>query len=221
MQKNRLLTMILLTLTLLFAFAGFNSALAQDEDTVSVVSVQVDPDPSNPVVFSVPVNLSITGDPNVTNDYIQGASLGHYFDPGTYLTIDSVTLTGGLAENPDFPQANAVDDSNLGVIGFVQFSPTKWIAPDQSGLIGTLWFTLEAGAPDHIVNIDSGFFPPAGNFILTNAGGQTVLPEFNAGTITVGSPAAAELAVSPVALSFNATEGGANPASQSFNISNA
>lgn len=189
-------------------------------DTVKIVSVQVDADPVNPVKFGVPVNLVVTGDPGNVNHQISAATLGHYFDPGDYVTIDSVRLTGGLADNPIYFGCFHDNSINLGVIGFILYF-NAYIIPGESGLLGTMWFTLDAGAPDHIIEIDSGFFPDAGEYVLTNGNGFNIVPEFVGGTITVGTGVAAELVVSPTALTFDATEGGADPASQSFNISNA
>jgi|GEM_PF-121387 len=194
---------------------------AQNEDTVKIVSIQVDPDPVNPVKFGLPVNLVVTGNPGNMDDQISAASLGHYFDPGDYVTIDSVRLTGGLAWGNIAWNGSYHDDAqNLGVIGFVLMYP-NYILPGESGLLGTLWFTLDANAPDHVIEIDSGYFPPAGDYILTNGNGVSIYPEFVAGTITVGTGISSELVVSPTALTFEATVGGTDPSPQSFNISNA
>ncbi len=53
------------------------------------------------------------------------------------------------------------------------------------GVVATLEFTLAAGAPDQIITIDSGFFAPAGDFILTKSDGNSLYPQFASGTITV------------------------------------
>ncbi|NIP43533.1 MAG: hypothetical protein GWN61_17265, partial [candidate division Zixibacteria bacterium] len=49
----------------------------------------------------------------------------------------------------------------------------------------TLWFTVEAGAPPQTIPIDSGFFPPAGYFILTLSDGYSYTPSFFPGSITI------------------------------------
>ncbi len=192
---------------------------AQLDDTVKVISIEVDADPVNPVKFGLPIHLSVNGDPGNTNDHISAATLPHFFDPGDYVTIDSVRLTGGLAENPIFFGCFHEDADNLGVIGFIMYF-TDYIIPGESGLLGTLWFTLDANAPDHVIDIDSGYYPDAGEFILTNANGVTVYPAFEAGTITVNAAQAPALEVTPLSLTFDATVGGGDPASQSFDIAN-
>ncbi|MBD3217650.1 MAG: hypothetical protein GF310_05185 [candidate division Zixibacteria bacterium] len=192
---------------------------AQLDDTVKVVSIEVDADPVNPVKFGLPINLSVNGDPGNTDDHISAATLPHFFDPGDHVTIDSVRLTGGLADNPIFFGCFHNDEDNLGVIGFIMYF-TDYIIPGESGLIGTLWFTLDANAPDHVIDIDSGYYPDAGEFILTNANGVTVYPAFEAGTITVNAAQVPALEVTPLSLTFDATVGGSDPASQSFDVSN-
>ena len=214
MQKNRLLTTALLTLTLAFSLVNFNSAFAQSPDTVFISSVQVDPDPVNPVAFAVPVNL-------YADDTLNAGSLGHYYDSDD-IRIDSISYTGGVAAGT-IPYPVVDTANNLAAIGFVYFPGFPGAEPvyPGHGLLATMWFTLEAGAPDQVINIDSGYFPPAGDYILTGSDGVSRFPHFVAGTITVGSPAPPELAVSPTSLTFDATVGGGNPAPQSFDISNA
>jgi len=130
---------------------------------------------------------------------------------------------GGVAENTAH---NAVTNSaeKYGLISFIYFPfiPTHVPVYPGEGLLATMWFTLAAGAPDQIITIDSGFVPPAGDFVLVDEGGSNILPGFYSGTITIGTGgASAVLNVDPLALTYNATLGDPNPASQSFNVTNA
>ncbi len=220
-MNNRLFPKSLVfALSLLLAFSVALSSQANAQDAiVSVISTQVDPDPVNPIQVGVPIWL-------VNTIQINAASLGFYYDRDNpaidpYVVIDSVTLTGGTAEHT-FPKVSANDTTHLGVLGFLYYPDIPTIEPVVPGdsLLGTLWFTVSAGAPDLIIPIDSGWFPPAGDFVLTDQDANSVHPAFNAGTLTIGSPAAADLDVTPDTLTFNATEGGSNPAAQSFNIAN-
>lgn len=212
MSSKRFLATFLLTLTLLIMFVGVSPVLAQDNDTIYIGNVQVDPDPSNPVVFSVPVTVHFV-------NTIAGSSLGHYYDSDD-VTIDSITFTGGIVPAGAFNQSQAVPANNLAVVGWVAFSAAGWISP-QNGLIANMWFTLNAGAPDQVITIDSGYFPPAGDYVLTKSDGQSTFPDFVGGTITVGAGAPqAELIVDPTTLTFDATQGGANPTSKTFDITN-
>ncbi len=206
MQNKRFLLTTLLTLILLFAFANMSPAFGQ-ADSIIVGDVQVDPE-ATPVVFSVPVNIHNT----IT---VNAASLGLYYDSGD-ITIDSIKLGPSI----DLINNSFVDaDSMLAAIGLIWFPGFTQLAPGDY-LLANLWFTLDANAPDQIITIDSGFFPPAGNFILTDATGNSVTPAYVAGTITVGNPTQASLGVDPTELTFNATAGGSNPASQSFDLTN-
>jgi hypothetical protein len=210
MNSRRFLTTFILTLTLLIAFVGVNPAWAQEKDTIYVGNVQVDPDPVNPVVFSVPVDIHAA----VT---INAASLGHYYDSDD-ITIDSISLVGGVASGT-IPY-NVVDPANhLAAVGFVYFPGLPGGAPVSpgDGLLATMWFTLAAGAPDQVINIDSGYFPPSGDYVLTASDGSSRFPEFFPGTITVGQGAQPDLVVTPSSLQFTAVEG-ENPGPQNLNI---
>ncbi|MBD3217750.1 MAG: T9SS type A sorting domain-containing protein, partial [candidate division Zixibacteria bacterium] len=181
-------------------------------DTVRVESVNVISSPTDPVVFDVEVSLY-----NI--DSISAGSLGFYYNSGD-ITIDSVSLDGGGAENMTINQSDAKPADMLAIVGFVGFSPAEWI-PSGDSLLATLYFTLAANAPDQVINIDSGFFPPAGQFILTNSSGTSVSPAFKAGTITVTSetePPA--LSVTPNSLLFEGEEGGVNNVVQNIYIDN-
>jgi Carboxypeptidase regulatory-like domain/Viral BACON domain len=210
MRTKRFLLMSFLALFLVLSFSFANFAQAQLPDTVYVESIQIDPHPTDPVVFSLRTYLFAT-------QPFSAASLGLFYDSDD-IDIDSIVLTGGGAEG-SISQSQLKPDSNLAVVGWFGFPGMHTPFPASDSLMATLWFTLAASAPDQVINIDSGFFPPAGNFVLTNVTGNSVFPAYKPGTITVGSaPPDAELVVDPLALTFNATEGGANPANQSFSI---
>jgi len=211
---------LFLTLSLLFAFSLLLSAEARADATVTVVPTQVDPSPTDAVQVGVPVRL-------VNDVTLNAGSLGFYYARGdasvdSYLTIDSVSLAGGGAEN-SLSQCSVDPSNHLGVLGFIYFPglPGATPVPPGDSLLGTIWFTVAAGAPDAVIPIDSGYFPPAGEFVFSDAGGLSVFPEFVSGTLTIGEPAPqADLDVSPDTLTFNAQEGGSNPSAQSFSIEN-
>jgi hypothetical protein len=204
-------------LLLLFFILIFNvSLLAQYDDpgipdTVRVDSIQIDPGPA-PVVFSVEVTA-------FTDEYISAASLGFYYDSDD-IDIDSITLDGGAAEDQE-DQSQVKPDSNLAIIGFYWSGIGSPMVPGDS-LIANFWFTLDANAPDQTINIDSGFFPPAGDFILTPLSGISLKPQFKAGKIVVGAgtPPQPEIDLNPTSFTFNGTVGGANPNPQVLNIVN-
>ncbi|NIX54885.1 MAG: T9SS type A sorting domain-containing protein, partial [candidate division Zixibacteria bacterium] len=149
-------------------------------DTVRVESVTVITSPTDPVVFDVPVTL-------FTTDSVSAASLGLYYNSND-IVIDSISLSEGVASGT--VPYNVIDpDNNLAAIGFTYFPGIPGAHPvyPGDGLLARLWFTLSVGAPEQVIEIDSGFFPPAGDFILTSYAGFTIHPEFKGGTITVTS----------------------------------
>jgi hypothetical protein len=218
MQNKLFPTSLLFTLSLLLAFSVVLSSQANAQNVaISVVSTQVDPDPVNPVQVGVPIWMS-------TDVQLNAGSPGFYYAKGDasvnpYLIIDSVSLAGGMAENA-LPQVSVDTANHLGVIGFIYFPGVSQPVSPGDSLFGTLWFTVSAGAPDLVIPIDSGWFPPAGDFVLTDEFGGSVYPTFTAGTLTIGSPAAADLDVTPDTLTFDATMGGSNPVGKSFFITN-
>jgi hypothetical protein len=196
-----------------------SAVFAQDPgipDTVRVDSIQIDADPVNPVVFSVRTEL-------FNDELLNAGSLGLYYNSDD-IVIDSISLIGGCAEHT-FTQCQDSALLHLAVIGFFYypgFPGQEQVQPGDS-LLATLWFTLAAGAEDQTIDIDSGFFPPAGDFILTKADGSSLAPQFKKGKIVVGegTPPQPIIALSPTSFSFNAIIGEPNPPTQALNITNA
>jgi hypothetical protein len=205
-------------LLLLFLILLFNAPLLGQfddpgiPDTVRVDSVQVDPGPV-PVVFSVEVTL-------FNDEQLAAASLGFYYDSDD-VEIDSVSLVGGAAEHlPNLSFASP--DSNLAAVGFYWPGPFFDYVSAGDSLLATLWFTLEANAPDQTINIDSGFFPPAGDFIITPSTGISLKPQFKPGKIVIGegTPPQPEISLNPTSFAFNAEVGESNPTPLVLNIVN-
>lgn len=184
-------------------------------DTVRVDSVQVDPLPSSTVTFGVQVTL-------YNDEQINAASLGLYAISDV-LTVDSVSLTGGTAENC-LDQSLVDNTIGLGVIGFVYMPGIPGVEPVIPGdsLLATIWYTLAAGAEDQTIPIDSGFFPPAGEFILSTSGGLSLTPQFKAGKIVIGegTPPQPTIGFNPASFTFNGIIGEPDPPTQALNIIN-
>jgi hypothetical protein len=186
-------------------------------DTIRIISTTVVPSPTEDVTFGMRIEL-------FNPAQINAASLGFYYDKDNpavdpYLVIDSVTLTGGAAENC-LPQVS-IDTLNYlyGVVGFIYFPGISLPVVPGDSLLGTLWFTLAAGAADQVIPVDSGWFPPAGDFVLADADGHSVVPYVIPGEITIGSaPPEVELVVEPDTLFFIGTLGSPNPDPQTFDI---
>nr|NIT55251.1 hypothetical protein [Fodinibius sp.]NIW43588.1 hypothetical protein [Gammaproteobacteria bacterium]NIY23835.1 hypothetical protein [Fodinibius sp.] len=147
-------------------------------DTIEVVSVQVDPSPTEDIVFSVPVHI-------VNDEDISALSLGFYYDSDD-IEMDSISLTGGVASG-FYNKSQVYPSQNLGIIGFHPlYAGATPISPGE-GLLASMWFTLPAGVSDQTISIDSGFASPAAFFIISTSSGSPFKPYFESGaTITVG-----------------------------------
>lgn len=205
----------LLILAIILLFSPLIRAQVPDPgnpDTVRVITTQVDPLPSSPVVFNVPVTL-------YNDEMVAGGSLGLYYNSDD-ITIDSISLVGGGAEG--MADQSLINPSiKLAAIGMVWFPGLQQIIPGDS-LLANLWFTLAAGAPDQTITIDSGYFPPAGEFILTLDDGNSIVPQFKGGEIIVGlgTPPEPIIGLNPTSFTFSGVVGGATPQSQVLNITN-
>ena len=185
-----------------------------ERDSVIVTTVNVNSSATDSVVFNVPVNIHAT-------QIINGGSLGLYYDSDD-ITIDSISLVGGLAQNTTNSSIVA-PESNLAHLGFLilPIFPNQEPVEPGDGLLANLWFTLDAGAPDQTINLDSGFVPPAGDFILVDAEGSSVIPGFRPGQIIVTSSVEPPvLTVDPMTLEFEGTVGEVNNVTQNVNITN-
>ncbi|MBD3217026.1 MAG: hypothetical protein GF310_02030 [candidate division Zixibacteria bacterium] len=147
-------------------------------DTVDVMNVEVVSDPGESIQFSVPVNIFF-------DETLVGLSLGFYYDSDD-ITIDSISTQGSLLDVMGVKN-NVHPENNLAVIGYLSPHPGMYFLSPADSLLSTLWFTLEAGAPAQEIHIDSGFFPPAGDFILSDDNGESIVPYYTRATITVTS----------------------------------
>ena len=213
MQRKALLYLLLILAFLLFS----KPILAQDPgepDTVRVGSIQVDPQ-ATPVTFMIPVTL-------FNDEELHAGSFGLFYDSED-ITIDSIIMSGGVAYSSN-PKGQPHADSLYLFVGFVHLpiiSGSQPVPPGD-GLLAELWFTLDANAPDQTIIIDSGFVPPAVDFIVTLQDGTSITPQYIAGVITVGEgdPPEPVIGLDPTAINFTAFAGGSNPTSQILNITN-
>jgi Viral BACON domain len=147
------------------------------KDTIRIENVQIS-SPTNDTAFNVPIYI-------YNDEEIAGFTLGFYYDNGS-ATVDSFSFDGSIAE--DLSPSKTIDPGeNLGAIGYYYFpSITPSIPPsDTTCLLGDMWFTLDAAASAQVIEIDSGFFPPAGDFIFTKIDGCDMVPYVVSGSITV------------------------------------
>ena len=88
MLNKRFLLLLIFTFSLLFTASSLQ---AQEIDTITVGSVQVDPSPTEDVYFGVPVYM-------VNPEQINGTSLGLYYSSSDIIA-DSISIAGSIATN--------------------------------------------------------------------------------------------------------------------------
>lgn len=216
-KKLHMIMIVLLMSAVFLMLAPVNSAAESGDDvrasqvssdaTIDVHNVIVESGP-NDVVFSVPVYMQ--------NDVEIAASSINLFYDSDDIRIDSLSKQGVSWEHIMVDQSRVTPDSNLAVIAWVKFAEPIGVLPGDS-LFGTLWFTLDANAPEQVINIDSGYVPPAGKFILTNKQGFSIVPDYVPGEITIVA-AGSELTLSNDSLYFEGST--SNPPSQAIEILN-
>jgi len=221
------LKVVLFFMILVFALTGFVAAQdnpkadisllntkSPDEpdpgipDTVRVISSSI---PSGTTSFSVPVTL-------YNDENIGGFSLGLTWDSPD-ITCDSVSFVGTRIDYVS-TKPFSIDNANRRVLAgmVILFEP---ILGPGDGLIYTAHFSVNPAAADQVIGIDSTFYPPAGNFVLTLESGFNISPQFLPGTVTYGNPATdPTISLAPGSFDFAAIEGGANPLDQSLTITN-
>jgi hypothetical protein len=198
---------LLLSLVLLMT----GTALAQDpgnRDTVRVAKVATNAG----LKVGVPVTI-------YNDEKLGGYSLGLRWDSDA-VTFDSTSYIGTRI-NPILEPFDLQDLPNRTVLfGMFDQSGRRPLLPGN-GLVFTMWFTVAPGAPDQFVSFDSTFVPPAGNFILSDTTGATIVPEYVKGEIKIGNPQPPPVIVlTKSSFAFTGLVGGTNPLSQVQQILN-
>lgn len=132
---------------------------------------------------SFPLNIYIR-----TSDDVAALSAGFRYssDDVAPMRLDnsSSILPENWTINLSYPGDSAylspVPDSNLFLI--VAYSnpsePHNYLDSGSVGLLTTAWFQILPGASEQVVNIDTAFVPPAGEFAFSPASGGTIRPEY-------------------------------------------
>ncbi len=200
-------SVLLLSVFLLMA----GTVLAQDpgnRDTVRVAQVTTNAGQT----VGVPVTI-------YNDEKLGGYSLGLKWNSSD-VTFDSTSYIGTRL-NSIVDMFDTFDNwAQLVMVGMIDRSG-KHPLQIGDGLCFTLWFTVAPGAADQFVSLDSSFFPPAGDFLLSAATGASITPEFIKGQIRIGNPQPPPVIVlSKSMFTFAGMAGGTNPTSQVQQISN-
>lgn len=172
-------------LVLMFLFLVFPRILfAKQEpndpgiaDTIRVGTIQIYANPNYSIVFSLPVMM-------FNDQELCAGTYGFYYNSED-LSIDSVSWIGSSASHLTYRFAWIRNDTYLVALGFTKIYEDSGVVAGDS-LLAKLWFTLRVGASVQIISIDSGFFPPAGQFISVLCDAKEFTPQFRSGEIIVG-----------------------------------
>jgi hypothetical protein len=125
----------------------------------------------------VPVRIKNTFD-------VAGITLPlHYSGVGVKLDTGIVTPRSGTATFIIYTQA--IDTiAQTALFGFISFG--TGMAPGDGDVL-ILRFEIAPGAPNQVVVIDTTTLPPSNSLTLDDPAAGTVIPEFVAGSITIGS----------------------------------
>ncbi|MCP4568286.1 MAG: T9SS type A sorting domain-containing protein [FCB group bacterium] len=140
-------------------------------DTVHVGSATVLPGSQ----FELPVYLH-----NITE--LAAMSVPLKFDPDVF-TCDSVSYVGTRIEYINLTESTIDTAAGRVLTGMVVFTES-FLTPGD-GIVARLFFTVNPEAEEQVSEIDSSFFPPAGDFLLFDALSNSILPNFVQGNIFV------------------------------------
>jgi len=135
--------------------------------------------------------------------------------PSPILHLSSSALTFNATQGGSSPSSQSVNVTNTGVgtLNFAASSDSAWltVTPTSGTAPQSLQITSTVGT------LAAGTY--TGHITVTSAGAQGS-PATVTVTFVVAAPPQPVLSVSPASLTFNATQGGANPTSQSVNVTN-
>ncbi len=218
---------VLLVTWLVFALGGLVAAqdnAYSDQQSLAFLTPNADdpgiPDTVRFEAADVPLGTEhFTVQATLYNDEeIGGFNLPMSWDSPDII-CDSVSFVGSRVEYVNtklFSVDNVNQRLQAGIIIFLE----AFLQPGD-GLIYTAYFTANAGAADQAINYDSTFYPPGGNFALTLSSGFNMIPQVIPGSMNYGTPPTnPTISLAPMAFSFDAVQGGANPPSQTLTITN-
>jgi len=224
---GRILTIITAAILALFLASATLAQIPSADEIYSEngpFMAPMEPDPGIPDTITAESKIVPSGSTSFTlNVYLYNdEELGGFNLPITWdspdITCDSVSFVGSRISYVNtklFSIDNANQRLQAGMIIFFEA-----VLEPGRGVVYTAYFKVAPGAADQVINIDSTFYPPGGNFALTLVSGFNIVPQYVPGTVTIGSPTNPEIAYDPSSFNFTGTEGGANPPTQTLNVSN-
>ncbi|MBD3333778.1 T9SS type A sorting domain-containing protein [candidate division GN15 bacterium] len=204
---------------------GFAAASAQEMELSNVTGLYG----TDSILYNSSVTFDFTLN-NTTGVVMEGTTNGFeiYTDnnAGYTLTVDEDKFTTVMAPLFDLGQfinyfGGGANPDTVGFAGVKLFS--TGLAGGES--LQPISFTVDIGGPETGATefcVDSAWYPPGGDWLWAGADGGAYIPSWGGPFCydlidTSASPL--NLVVDSTELGFTGTEGGANPAAKSFNIS--
>jgi hypothetical protein len=133
-----------------------------------------------PIVTGEPTGDSVALPIYFTNDVpVSGFTLGfsHNSDDIEFTSVD---LTGSVipTEMQTYFYGRFTPAENQILIGAVDVLGTNSIGSQTGGLLATLWVQVPSSTPDQIVDLDSIWVTPAGEFIFCVLNGGSITPQY-------------------------------------------
>jgi len=147
-------------------------------------------------------------------DNVTPAGSGNPPSPILHLSSSALTFNATQAGSSPSSQSVNVTNTGVGTLNFTASSDSAWLTVTPTS--GTAPQSLQISST--VGTLAAGTY--TGHITVTSAGAQGS-PATVTVTFVVAAPPQPVLSVSPGSLTFNATQGGANPTSQSVNVTNA
>lgn len=113
----------------------------------------------------------------ITNDApLGGFTVGLKYNSDD-ISVSRVDVSGSVLPDPGYVSYKLEPQNKRLLIGWTTYSASS-LQPQTGGLLATLWLSLPAGTPVQVIDIDTAFVAPAGEFIFSPLGGGTVNPDY-------------------------------------------
>jgi hypothetical protein len=126
---------------------------------------------------------------HITNDVDLAAfSIGLHYDSDD-IEFSSLDTTGSLMSSnwwvqvmtpSDTSYVHSVPDSNMVLLtGYAEMPEIEAISPQEDGLLAILWFSVNSGAEEQVIDFEPIFVPPAGEFLFSPVGKGSIVPGYD------------------------------------------
>lgn len=163
---------LILIAAIFFLAVSAHGQVISTTDTVWVDSVGTRPDN--------PVRLDIFF---VNADTLNGIDLPLTFTSSD-ITVDSISFEDSRLQSASFTFSAIDPDQKTIHIGAMGLDSASIIRPG-SGLLASIYITVPAGAPDHLVEFDTNYIPPTSHLAFVSKTDESYTPQFRKGYVNV------------------------------------